>query len=340
MLARHGMCQARSRTRLPDRAPPMSQLLEEVSRAIEARHYSPKTGQAYTRWIHRFILFHGKRHPKDLGGPEVSKFLSYLATDCQVAASTQNQALSAILFLYKEVLDIELPWLDGITRAKQSVRVPTVLTVGEVERVMDRLRGPSWLVGSVLYGAGLRLMEGLRLRVQDLDFDGREIIVRRGKGRRDRRTMMPKRLMAPLQNHLKIVRRQHSADLKIGAGYVRIPGALSKKYPYANREWGWQWVFPATRHFHDQETGELRRHHLHETVVQRNVKSAAREAGITKRVTSHTLRHSFATHLLEAGYDIRTIQELLGHADLTTTMIYTHVLNRGGRGVRSPLDEL
>jgi len=318
----------------------MSQLLEEVSRAIEARHYSPKTGEAYTRWIHRFILYHRKRHPKDLGGPEVSKFLSYLATDRKVAASTQNQALSAILFLYKEVLEIELPWLDDIVRAKQPVRVPTVLTAREVELVMDRLQGPSWLVASLLYGAGLRLMEALRMRIQDLDFNRGEIVVFQGKGKKDRRTMLPKRLLGPLQNHLRVVRRQHAADLKIGAGIVEVPGALAKKYPNANREWRWQWVFPAMRRYHHQETGELRRHHLHESVIQRAVKSAAREAQITKRVTTHTLRHSFATHLLEAGYDIRTIQELLGHVDLATTMIYTHVLNKGGKGVRSPLDEL
>ncbi len=206
--------------------------------------------------------------------------------------------------------------------------------------VMDRLQGPSWLVASLLYGSGLRLMEGLRLRVHDVDFDRSEILVRRGKGQKDRRTMMPERLKAPLKNHLEIARRQHAADLKIGAGYVEVPGALTRKYPNANREWPWQWVFPATRRYSHQETGEWRRHHLHETVVQRNVKSAAREAQISKRVTTHTLRHSFATHLLEAGYDIRSIQELLGHADLKTTMMYTHVLNKGGRGVRSPLDEL
>jgi len=318
----------------------MSQLLEEVTRTIQAKHFSPKTGEAYTRWIHRFILFHDKQHPKDLGGPEVTRFLSYLATDRQVAASTQNQALSAILFLYKEVLDIELPWMDGIVRAKQPVRVPTVLTRREVEMVMDRLQGPSLLVASLLYGAGLRLMEGLRLRVHDVDFGRSEILVHRGKGRKDRRTVMPDRLKAPLRNHLEIAKRQHTADLKIGAGYVEVPGALSRKYPNANREWPWQWVFPATRRYLHQKTGEWRRHHLHESVIQRNVKSAAREAQISKRVTTHTLRHSFATHLLEAGYDIRSIQELLGHADLKTTMMYTHVLNKGGRGVRSPLDEL
>lgn len=318
----------------------MSQLLDEVRRAIAAKHYSRKTGEAYTRWIHRFILFHGKKHPRDLAGPEVSQFLSYLATDRQVAASTQNQALSAILFLYKEILEIELPWLDDMVRAKQPVRVPTVLTAREVELVMDRLKGPTWLVASILYGSGLRLMEALRLRVQDLDFDRQEILVRRGKGRKDRRTMLPRRLVEPLKNHLGAAQRQHQSDLKKGAGYVEVPGALRSKYTNVNREWSWQWVFPATRRYRDKETGEERRHHLHESVIQRAVKTAAREARISKRVTTHTLRHSFATHLLEAGYDIRTIQELLGHNDLATTMVYTHVLNKGGRGVKSPLDDM
>ncbi|MEN8007839.1 MAG: integron integrase [Candidatus Krumholzibacteriota bacterium] len=318
----------------------MSQLLEEVSRATEAKHYSPKTNQAYTRWIRRFIIYHRKRHPKDLGGPEVSSFLSYLATDRKVSGSTQGQALSAILFLYKEVLGIELPWMDDIVRAKKTTHVPTVMTVREVELVMDRLQGVTWLVASLLYGAGLRLIEGLRLRVQDLDFDRSEITVRLGKGGKDRRTMLPKRVRVHLMNHLETTRRQHQADLKTGAGYVAVPGALIRKYPNANREWPWQWVFPATRRYRDPDTGEQRRHHLHESVIQRAVKSAAREASITKRVSPHILRHSFATHLLEAGYDIRTIQELLGHSDLSTTMMYTHVLNKGGRGVKSPLDEL
>jgi integron integrase len=318
----------------------MSQLLDDVGRAIATKHYSRKTGEAYTRWIYRFILYHGKKHPKDLSGPEVSQFLSHLATERRVAASTQNQALSAILFLYKEILEIELPWLDDIVRAKQPVRVPTVLTRREVELVMDRLKGPTWLAASLLYGSGLRLMEALRLRVQDLDFERQEILVRRGKGRKDRRTMLPQRLHEPLKNHLRAARRQHQSDLKKWAGYVEVPGALTKKFPNANREWTWQWVFPATRRYRDRETGEQRRHHLHASVIQRAVKTAAREAQITKRVTTHTLRHSFATHLLEAGYDIRTIQELLGHNDLATTMVYTHVLNKGGQGVKSPLDEM
>jgi integron integrase len=227
----------------------MSQLLDDVTRAIAARHFSPKTGEAYRRWIRRFVVYHGKRHPRDLGGPEVGRFLNYLATDRRVAASTQNQALSAILFLYREVLEIELPWLDDIVRAKQPVRVPTVLSVREVERVMDRLQGQTRLVASLLYGAGLRLMEALRLRAQDLDFARREIVVRRGKGRKDRRTMLPYKMVASLEDHLAVARRQHAADLKIGAGYVEIPGALAKKYPNAGREWPWQWVFPATRRY-------------------------------------------------------------------------------------------
>jgi len=317
----------------------MSPLLDDVARAIKTKHYSPKTEQAYTRWIRRYIVFHGKRHPKELGGPEVSRFISYLATEREVAASTQNQALSAILFLYKDVLEMDLPWLDGIVRAKPTLRIPTVLTREEAGRVLDRLQGPVWLVASLLFGSGLRLMEGLRLRIQDLDFSRREVLVRKGKGRKDRRTMLPDRLVAPLTNHLVMVRRQHAADLKIGAGYVYVPGALAKKYPNANREWNWQWVFPATRRYLHEKTGVLRRHHLHESNVQRAMKAAVKEAGITKHATCHTLRHTFATLLLENGYDIRTIQELLGHVDVSTTMMYTHVLNKGGQGVRSPLDE-
>ncbi|MFH1842955.1 MAG: integron integrase [bacterium] len=318
----------------------MSRLLEQVRRAIRAKHYSRRTEKAYVSWIRRYIIFHGKRHPDELGSSEVSGFLSFLASERRVAASTQNQALSALLFLYREVLEVELPWMDDIVRAKQPLRVPTVLTVREAARMLERIHGTVWLVASLLYGAGLRLMEALRLRIQDLDFSRGEITVRRGKGQKDRRTMLPVRLAKPLQIHLEVMKRQHDADLKLGAGYVALPGTLVRKYPNAAREWRWQWVFPATRRYRDRESGEQRRHHLHETVIQRAVKAAAREAGLVKRCTCHTLRHSFATHLLEAGYDIRTIQELLGHSDLTTTMIYTHVLNKGGKGVRSPLDEL
>lgn len=318
----------------------MPRLLDEFRRAIQARHYSRRTEKAYATWIRRYVYFHGKRHPKDLGAEEITAFLSHLATDRKVSASTQNQALSALLFLYREVLGFDLPWLDGIVRAKRTVKVPVVLTVREVELVLARMHGAPWLVASLLYGAGLRLLEAMRLRVQDLDFRSGEITVRHGKGGKDRRTMLPTKVAHPLRAHLEIVKRQHEADLAQGAGYVELPAALGRKYPGAALEWSWQWVFPATRHYLHRETGQRRRHHLHESVIQKLVRQAVREAGITKRATSHTLRHSFATHLLEAGYDIRTIQELLGHSDVATTMIYTHVLNKGGRGVRSPLDEL
>jgi integron integrase len=317
----------------------MSRLLERVRHAIRLRHYSPKTEKVYTNWIRRFVIFHGRRHPDELGAAELSAFLSDLAVRRQVSASTQNQALSALIFLYREVLGRDLPWLDDVVRAKRVQRVPIVLTVDEVAALLDHLQGVHWLVASLLYGSGLRLMEAMRLRVQDLDLGKGEITVQMGKGQKCRRTMLPLSLRGPLAAHLERCRRQHQRDRRRGGGLVALPGALARKYPGASREWCWQWVFPATKTYRDTATGERRRHHLHESAVQRAVKTAVREAGLVKRATCHTLRHSFATHLLEAGYDIRTIQELLGHSDLTTTMIYTHVLNAGGRGVRSPLDE-
>jgi len=286
----------------------------------------------------RFVRFHGRRHPRQMGEAEVTAFLSHLAVHDKVAASTQNQALSALLFLYRDVLRLELSWLDDVVRAKQPLRLPTVLTVGEVQAVLAHLHGVNWLVGSLLYGAGLRLMEALHLRIQDLDFERGEITVRHGKGGKDRRTVLPGAVKRPLAAHLTRVQARHREDLQRGAGSVVLPGALARKAPGASRDWCWQWVFPASRLYCDRETSELRRHHHHESAVQRAVKEAVRCAGIPKRATCHTLRHSFATHLLESGYDIRTIQELLGHTSLTTTMIYTHVLNRGGGGVRSPLD--
>ncbi|RKZ11868.1 integron integrase [bacterium] len=318
----------------------MAKLIATYRRIIKTRQYSRRTIKTYEYWIRRYITFHGRTHPRELGPTELTAFLSYLATDCGVAASTQNQALSALLFLYRHVLEIDLPWLEGIVRAKQPVRIPVVLTAGEVEQVLRRLYDVPWLVACLLYGAGLRLMEALHLRVMDVDFNGGEVVVRRGKGNKDRRTMLPTKVIRPLQAHLERVHRQHNADLACGTGTVAMPGALARKYPAANREWVWQWVFPATRKYRVKKTGVHRRHHLHETVIQRAVKAAVREAGITKAATCHTLRHSFATHLLEAGYDIRTIQELLGHADLATTMIYTHVLNAGGKGTQSPLDRM
>ncbi len=320
----------------PPTDPP--RLLTRVREAIRARHYSRRTERAYVGWIRRFVRFHQLRHPDEMGEAEVTAFLTHLATDRHVAAATQNQALSAILFLYRKVLGRDLAWLDELVRAKRPVKVPTVLNRGEVKALLCELDGTPWLVASLLYGAGLRLLEALRLRVKDLEFAGGEITVRDGKGAKDRITMLPESLRSPLQHHLEIVHRQHRSDLARGLGTVALPDALDRKYPTAASDWGWQWVFPATSHYRDDETGQRRRHHLHETVIQRAVKEAARRARLTKPATPHTLRHSFATHLLESGYDIRTIQELLGHADLTTTMIYTHVLNRGGHGVKSPLD--
>lgn len=282
------------------------------------------------------------RHPRELGPGDVTRFLSHLAVEGKVSASTQNQALSAIVFLYKDVLDMPVGWLSALVRAKRPLRVPVVFTKDEVRRVFERLkgRGTPALVAGVLYGTGMRLLEALRLRVKDVDFAKHEVVVRGGKGDRDRVTMLAERLEGPLLEHLAEVRTQHERDITDGAGWVELPGALDLKYPNAGREWGWQWVFPGTRTYEDQETGQRRRHHLHETMVQRAFKEAVRVTGIAKPGSCHTLRHSFATHLLEAGYDIRTVQELLGHRSLNTTMIYTHVLNRGGRGVRSPADML
>jgi integron integrase len=300
---------------------------------------SRRTEKAYLGWVRRFVLFHGRRHPTELGKREIEEFLSNLATVGKVSASTQNQALSALLFLYREVYEREFPWLDDLVRARRPTRLPVVLSKEEVSLLLDQLHGVTWIMAALLYGAGLRLLECARLRVNDVDFRANEILIRDGKGREDRRAVLPARVRDLLAAHVERVRSLHERDLDAGLGAVALPDALARKYPSAAKEWGWQWVFPATRHYVDRETGERRRHHLHESVLQKAVKAAARQAGITKRATCHTLRHSFATHLLENGYDIRTIQELLGHRDLKTTMIYTHVLNRGGKGVRSPLDE-
>jgi integron integrase len=313
-------------------------LLSAMRQALRARRYSRRTEKAYVAWVRRFLLFHGKRHPRELGEAEITAFLSALATRRRVSASTKNQALSAILFLYRHVLRLELPWLDGLVRARRPGRLPVVLTQAEARALLAELDGSPRLLASLLYGAGLRLLECVTLRVKDLDLERAEIVVRDGKGRRDRVTMIPRRLLRPLKRHLAGVRAQHEADLSEGAGSVALPDSLEGMYPRAAWEWRWQWVFPATRFHVDGSTGRRRRHHLHEFVLQRAVKAAARRAGIAKPATCHTLRHSFATHLLENGYDIRTIQELPGHRNVSTTMIYTHVLNRGGQGVRSPLD--
>lgn len=316
----------------------MSQLLDSVRAAIRLRHYSIRTEEAYVNVIRRFILFHGKRHPAEMGVDEIRRYLSHLAVEDNVAASTQNVALAALLFLYKDVLGIELPRVEGVERAKRPQRVPTVLSVAEVHRVLAGLSGTHHLMASLLYGAGLRLLECARLRVKDVDFERRQITVRDGKGEKDRRTMLPERLAEALRLHLDGVRRLHEADVAAGRGEVYLPYALARKYPSAAKSWAWQYVFPAHKLSIDPRTTLVRRHHVGEDSLQRAVGRAVREAGITKRASCHTLRHSFATHLLEAGYDIRTIQELLGHKDVQTTMIYTHVLNRGGRGVASPLD--
>ncbi len=313
-------------------------LLDAVRHCLRLRHYSIRTEQAYVKCIKSFILFHRKRHPREMGVEEIRQYLSHLATKGQVAASTQNQALCALLFLYREVLEVELPLIDGIVRAKRPKRVPVVLTREEVERILSLMKEPYRLMASLLYGAGLRLMECVRLRVKEVDFSYRQITVRDGKGEKDRRTVLPTSLLQPLQLQLKYARLLHEEDTRNGHGRVYLPYALSRKYPNAATEWGWQWVFPAKKLSVDPRTGEVRRHHASEDMLQAEVKKAVLSSGLAKRVSCHTFRHSFATHLLESGYDIRTVQELLGHSSVETTQIYTHVLNKGGRGVKSPLD--
>jgi integron integrase len=313
-------------------------LLDRVREAIRMRHYSRRTEQAYVDWVRRFVLFHGKRHPETIGAPEIAAFLPWLARQRHVSASTQNQALSALLFLYRRVLQIEIGPRNPVARAKRPIRVPVVLTEGEVARLLENLEGAVWIVVALLYGSGLRLQEGLELRVKDLDFARREIVVRRGKGEKDRRTMLPAAVEPRLQAHLEQVRAQHTRDVAVGCGRVVLPYALDRKYPNAATDWNWQFVFPAARICRDPRWGLPSRYHVHESVIQRAVARAARAAGITKTVGPHVMRHSFATHLLQRGYDVRTVQELLGHADVSTTMTYLHVLNKGGLGVRSPLD--
>jgi integron integrase len=311
-------------------------LLDQVRGAIRARHYSRRTEEAYVFWTRRYILFHGKRHPREMGATQVAAFLTALAVRDKVAASTQTQALSALLFLYRAVIGE----VSDVPRARTVHHVPVVLSAGDVRKVLGKLTGAPRLVASLLYGAGLRLQECLELRVKDLDFDRREITVRRGKGKKDRRVMLPETVREALTAHLQVVRQQHELDVQSGVGRVVLPEALERKFPGAALEWRWQFVFPAGRICRDPQFGLPSRFHVHETAIQRAVTTAARAAGVTARVTCHTFRHSFATHLLESGSDIRTVQELLGHADVSTTMIYTHVLNRGGLGVKSPMDRL
>jgi len=334
-VAGHGIVRER-----PSHSTRSPKLLDRARVELRTAHYSRRTEQAYVHWIRRYIVFHGKRHPAEMGQDEVSSFLSSLAVDGRVAASTQNQALAALLFLYGRVLGVELPWLHDLVRARRPEHLPVVLSRNEVRAVLDCLTGTTKLMACLLYGGGLRLLECARLRVKDVDFEAHQIVVRGGKGGRDRVTLFPAVIHDPLRRHLEAVRRMHDADVRAGAGWVELPYALARKYPQAGREWAWQWVFPATRHYTERHSGERRRHHLHETVRQHAVRAAVRTVGISKPATCHTFRHSFATHLLEDGYDIRTVQALLGHRDVRTTMIYTHVLDRGPAGVRSPADAL
>ncbi len=321
-----------------DRRPPRT-LLGALRSAIRLRHYSPRTEEAYVSWARRYVAFHGRRHPRALGEADVTAFLSALAEERKVSAATQNQALAALLFLYRDVLGRPPTRVEGVARARRPKSLPVVLSRSEVLSVLGCLAGPSHLVAALLYGSGLRLLEALRLRVKDVGLAEGELFVRRGKGGKDRVTVLPASLRPALRDHLDATRARHAADLSAGAGWVELPGAFGAKSARAGREWAWQWVFPGTAVYEDAASGERRRHHLDPTVVQRAVRTAVLRAGVEKRATCHTFRHSFATHLLEAGYDIRTVQELLGHEDVSTTMIYTHVLNRGARGIRSPLDQ-
>jgi len=320
-----------------DRKP---KLLDRLREALRSRHYSRRTEQTYCQWVKRFIFFHNVRHPAEMAEPEMNAFLTHLAVKDRVSASTQNQALSALLFLYRHVLDREIGDLGEVIRARKPKRLPVVMTREETKAVLGHLQGDKWLMASLLYGAGLRLMECLRLRVQDVDFTRNEITVRDGKGSQDRITMLPESLVAPLRKHLEKIKTVHGQDLSEGWGRVQMPYALDRKYPNAAADWRWQWVSPQENRWKNTKTGQQGRHHVHETILQRAVKEAVGKAKIVKRVGCHTFRHCFATHLLERGYDIRTIQELLGHKDVSTTMVYTHVLNKGGQGVRSPVDEL
>ena len=313
-------------------------LLDQVRDSIRARHMSFRTEETYLYWIRRFIRFHKLRHPREMGATEVEAFLTSLAVDDKVAASTQNQALAAVLFLYREVLQIDLPWLASVIRAKRPIHLPVVMTRAEVQRVLANLSGTEWLIVSLLYGSGMRVTEGLQLRVKDIELTRHELLIRDSKGQKDRVTILPDSLVAPLKEHLVRLRQLFEADRDAKRPGAALPFALRRKYPHAATSWAWQWVFPARTFCRDPYSGEWVRFHLHPQNIQRSVKLAIRKAGIDKPASTHTFRHCFATHLLEDGYDIRTVQELLGHSDVKTTMIYTHVLNRGGRGVRSPLD--
>jgi len=324
----------------PDAPPRPPRLLDQVRQACRIRHYSIRTEEAYAAWVKRFILFHHKRHPQEMGAREINEFLTHLAVHGQVSASTQNQAFSALLFLYQKVLDMDPGVIAGVIRALRPKRLPVVLTRAEVQQVLAALDGTYRLMAQLLYGSGLRLLECLRLRVKDIDLARNEVTVRQGKGNKDRYTLLPEAIKPLLREHLDRVNHLHEQDLRQGHGRVYLPEALAQKFPQAPAEWKWQYVFPSSKLSQDPRSGEVRRHHAHEGSLSRAITQAVRKTGITKRATSHSFRHSFATHLLEDGYDIRTVQELLGHQDVATTMIYTHVLNKGGSGVRSPLDRL
>jgi integron integrase len=323
----------------PSKKPP-KKLLQQVREAVRVRNYSPRTEQAYVAWIRRFVLFHKKKHPSKMGVEEVREFLNYLAVDREVSASTQSQALSAILFLYREVLGLEIGWVPDVERAKKPKQLPIVLSRGEVRAVLRRMTGTPLLMASLLYGSGLRLNECMQLRVKDIDFDRGQLLIRGGKGAKDRAALLPQSLEEPLRAQLKRVRELHASDLQKPDVGASLPAGIERKYPNAGREWGWQYVFPAARLWKDPETGKRYRHHQHESVLQRAVKAAVRKSGIAKQASCHTFRHSFATHLLEAGYNIKKVQELLGHVDLRTTMQYTHLVGSERDGVRSPLDML
>jgi len=320
--------------------PAKPRLLDQVRDVIRCKHYSIRTEQSYVDWIKRYIYFHDKKHPEAMNEAHISSFLTYLAVQRKVASSTQNQALCALLFLYRDVLQKDLGNFDNLVRAKMPAKLPVVFTRDEIRSILLQLEGPAWIMGQLLYGAGLRLMECVRLRVKDIDFGYKQVVVRDGKGHKDRVTMLPEVVIDPIQRHLAKVKHMHDKETKAGFGTVYLPYALERKYPHANREWGWQYVFPATKRSIDPRSGMEQRHHISEAVLQRAIKDAIRQSGITKPGSCHSMRHSFATHLLESGYDIRTVQELLGHKDVSTTMIYTHVLNKGGKGVVSPSDRL
>ena len=315
-------------------------LLTQVRQVIRTKHYSRRTEEAYVNWIRKFILFHNKRHPAEMGEKEIAEFLSHLAMKRNVSASTQNQALCAIIFLYREIIHKKIGEIEELVWAKKPKRIPTVFSRSEIKAILSNLNGAKWLMASLMYGSGLRLRECLQLRIKDIDFEYKQIIVRSAKGEKDRVTVLPEKLIIPLKNHIAKVKLLHERDLRDGFGSVYLPDALDRKYPNAQFEFGWQWLFPAPNISTDPKTGIRRRHHQGDWAIQRAIKQAKNKAGIIKHASCHNLRHSFATHLLEDGYDIRTIQELLGHEDINTTMVYTHVLNKGGLGVRSPTDKL